>query len=896
MPLVYLSSTYEDLKDYRRAVFEMLCKAGYRVIAMEEYVAMDERPVDRCLEDVQEADIYVGLFAFRYGYIPPSKHNNPRRLSITELELRQAQRFRKPCLTFLADPRRSRFPADFMDACTGDGEKGKRIERLRVELGRERMTNLFKTPYELANYVQASITLHLKRHAVFPSSSGPQSQITAAITWDIKRKGSPYPGLKHFTKDHASVFFGRDMEVGEILDRMREPEGRFLLISGASGSGKSSLVAAGVLPRIEVDGIAGDKKYKCVRMVPSRGGPPFASLLLALRPYTRDAGIAVSDLADQLVKGAKSLSRRIEDIITESLGSHGLVLFLDQMEELFADRDLRQSYTFLSRLCKAAQDAKDGRLQVIATIRNDFLHYCHQHRDLLHVLRGQGHYALGSIDRINEMISKPADCAGLKINERLVRRLVKEAGQSPDSLPLLAFALRQLFEKREGNELTERAFNQLGGLAGVIRCHATIVEDRIIKLLRTDSREVFSKLFAPLVEVTNYRRPTRRWVSRERFEADLRPAIDVLTQERLLTADEGQEHESLIAVAHETLFECWPTLAEWISINREDLVTLHRAEIEADEWERHDYALDYLWSIERLKELRGIIKRLGNKQVSDAVQLYAAPQGKLVELLDDGALAHKDRLRIGEYLNALGDPRCGIGIKDGLPDIVWIDIPAGVVRLNGINHEFNIRPFRMARYPVTNEQFAMFLKADDGYQRKKWWKDIEQSDHVRPGKWLEDNAPRETVSWYEAVAFCRWLSAKTQTGIRLPTEWEWQQAATGGDSTRKYSWKGGWYYLRCNSTKSRLNRTIAVGMYPQWATQQGLMDIVGNVWEWCLNTYESPARPEAVRICKCSGSLRVIRGGSWCHGPRVLRTSFRKGYSAADRLHDFGFRLVQDIS
>jgi Domain of unknown function (DUF4062) len=98
MTTIYLSSTYEDLKDYRIAVFEALRKAGYQVLAMEDYVAADKRPVDKCLADVAEADIYIGLFAYRYGYVPPPEHGNPNGLSITELEFRHAEKLRKPCL------------------------------------------------------------------------------------------------------------------------------------------------------------------------------------------------------------------------------------------------------------------------------------------------------------------------------------------------------------------------------------------------------------------------------------------------------------------------------------------------------------------------------------------------------------------------------------------------------------------------------------------------------------------------------------------------------------------------------------------------------------------------------------------------------------------------------
>lgn len=158
------------------------------------------------------------------------------------------------------------------------------------------------------------------------------------------------------------------------------------------------------------------------------------------------------------------------------------------------------------------------------------------------------------------------------------------------------------------------------------------------------------------------------------------------------------------------------------------------------------------------------------------------PEHLLIELLDEPLRSHELRARIELILNKFDDPRPGVGLRpDGLPDIAWVEIPGGEVKLVDSDHVFTVAPFRIAKYPVTNVQFETFHKAEDGYRNQEWWKDIEQSKEADEPSWQEANCPRETVSWYEAIAFCRWLSAKTQTNLRLLTEWEWQQAVTGGD-------------------------------------------------------------------------------------------------------------------
>ena len=155
---IYLSSTFEDLKEYRGAVFSALEKAGLAVARMEGYTAADERPLELCLRDVAQSDIYVGLFAWRYGYVPPNVHGNADGKSITELEYRHAETLPlRKLLFFTHSDVKAGWPDKFKDELSGAGDQGQRIKRLRQELGTEKMAAFFRKPDDLATEVLAAI-------------------------------------------------------------------------------------------------------------------------------------------------------------------------------------------------------------------------------------------------------------------------------------------------------------------------------------------------------------------------------------------------------------------------------------------------------------------------------------------------------------------------------------------------------------------------------------------------------------------------------------------------------------------------------------------------------------------------------------------------------------------
>jgi formylglycine-generating enzyme required for sulfatase activity len=246
------------------------------------------------------------------------------------------------------------------------------------------------------------------------------------------------------------------------------------------------------------------------------------------------------------------------------------------------------------------------------------------------------------------------------------------------------------------------------------------------------------------------------------------------------------------------------------------------------------------------------------------------------------------------------DRRPGIGLDgNGLPEFAWCPVPAGRVTLEDAAGQFDVPAFSMARYPITNSQFQAFIDAEDGYGKLDWWQPewLEAGwvdpETPRPSHWTEPNAPRESVTWHQAVAFCRWLDhrwreqGRLDAGqqIRLPTEWEWQQAATEGDPDRTYPWGPDWQPQRLNVERS-IGRTTVAGLYPNGQSPCGALDMSGNVWEWCLNKYE---KVEEVDIG--GGDVRVLRGGSWFNSQDYCRAAYRYRYYPNHRDYHLGFRL-----
>ncbi len=300
--------------------------------------------------------------------------------------------------------------------------------------------------------------------------------------------------------------------------------------------------------------------------------------------------------------------------------------------------------------------------------------------------------------------------------------------------------------------------------------------------------------------------------------------------------------------------------------------------------------------------------------------LYAEPAPAAVALRQEAGLALG--LLYG-YPDEEGSPDPRFVQPGGLPDFVrieagwfWMGDDDSSEEDERPRHRVYLDTYELARFPTTNTMFARFI-ADDGYKDPRWWPEAIQDEYWSEEKGYQyGNLPRYWddprfnnpaqpvvgVSWYEVVAYCRWLTATLDDGYtyRLPTEAQWERTARGTEGW-VYPWGDEWREDHCNSEEAGLGVTSPVGLFPKGAAQGGLEDMAGNVWEWCHDWYSgdyyaqskeahNPTGPE-------KGGSRVVRGGSWYNkGQTICRCGYRYGYFPWVRLSHWGFRCSRTSS
>jgi formylglycine-generating enzyme required for sulfatase activity len=401
--------------------------------------------------------------------------------------------------------------------------------------------------------------------------------------------GNPYRGLRAFDAEHRALFFGRQAEALAVLERLRSEA--IVVVAGDSGVGKSSLCRAGVLPLVIDGALHEERTWAAVRVVPGRH--PLVELVRALAPIV-EGGEA--DLLEQLRGDPRMVARRLR----AGLGNaRGILLLIDQLEEFVTEADTGERDLAAVALAELA-----GRLpgvRVLASARGDFL-------TRLAALPGLGRemsralYLLGPLDRTQrrEAIIGPARAGGLSFeSEALVDTLVEAAEASPAALPLLQFALAELWERRDvaRGMIPAASLEAIGGVEGALARHA----DGVIATLSPDERKQARRLLTQLVTVDG----TRAYRGEAELVGDTdatRAALSALVRGRLLSVHSDDDGKPVYSVAHEALLSGWSTLRGWLDRDAERRAVHERVATAASEWERLGGARSVLWGAPQLAE------------------------------------------------------------------------------------------------------------------------------------------------------------------------------------------------------------------------------------------------------------------------------------------------------
>jgi WD40 repeat protein/serine/threonine protein kinase/class 3 adenylate cyclase len=400
---------------------------------------------------------------------------------------------------------------------------------------------------------------------------------------------NPYKGLRAFQEADANDFFGREAMTSRLVVRMLSPEeapsmhgrslaeGRFLAVVGPSGSGKSSLVKAGLIPALRRGEVPGSDKWFITEMTP--GMHPFEELEAAL---LRVAINPPPSLLDQLQNDARGLVRATKRILPADEKTE-LLLLVDQFEELFTlVEDPAISKLFLNSLYAAVTEPR-SRLRVMITLRADFYDRPLLYPEFSELVRQLTEVVVPlTSEELSRAIQEPARRVRVVFEEGLVTRMVTEVNEQPGVLPLLQYSLTELFERRQVNLLTQAAYKELGGVLGALGLRA----EQLYQDLDPNSQNMTRQLFLRLVTLGEGTEDTRRRVLLSEFEnltieesnrKSINIAMEIFSKHRLLTFDrDPQTRSPTIEVAHEALLREWRRLREWSDESRAD-VRMQRA-------------------------------------------------------------------------------------------------------------------------------------------------------------------------------------------------------------------------------------------------------------------------------------------------------------------------------
>lgn len=413
------------------------------------------------------------------------------------------------------------------------------------------------------------------------------AEFTLALAPELSDALCPYVGLDAFSEANKDVFCGRDGLTGVLLDKLTRE--RLLVVIGSSGSGKSSLVLAGLLPKLKAGdpgAPSGSQSWRYLpRMVP--GSDPLANLARLLSAVRKEAVAGEGPRAREAAARLREDPSRLAQLAGTGEETP-VVVVVDQFEEVFTlCRDAEARQAFVASLVNLVE-VSGPRHTVILTMRTDFVQEVGRLPGLPDLLQQALVVVTKMTDtELQEAIEKPASGAGLKFDPGLVNRLVQDVRDEPVALPLLQFTLLKLWENRERNRITWEAYRRLGGCREALARTA----DEFYKSLLEEEKGTARRLFLRLVQPGDGLEFTSRRVQRQELylagEASDRVnrVLEKLIAARLVRLTEGDlAADAQVEVAHEALLRNWPTLVTWLEDEREAIRKRQRLTEAAGEW------------------------------------------------------------------------------------------------------------------------------------------------------------------------------------------------------------------------------------------------------------------------------------------------------------------------
>ena len=724
---------------------------------------------------------------------------------------------------------------------------------------------------------------------------------------------NPYIGLRFFDEDTAQLFFGRDEYVADLVEKLLET--RFLAVLGHSGSGKSSLVRAGLIPALRAEQNL-DERGDRIRWIVVKFRPettPIAALAKALDTCP-ELGIAGSE-AD-LLRGPLGI---VEAYERAKVDGTRLLILADQFEELFRLEEevagqpgaREEAAAFVKLLLQAN---RHPHVYVVLTMRSDYLKDCARYRDLPERIN-RGIYLVPRMtrDELELAIVGPAKGMGVGMDPPLVQRLLNDAaGPDLDHLPLIEHLLARIWEQGASRRsLAIGDYEAAGGWGQCLSQHA----DELFKELEHDEPRVCEKVFRRLTLRDEGNRDVRsratlgqlvEWCGGK--EREVRRVVSLFREKKaaLLTpVGEGElPPETVLDITHESLIRNWTKLAStdgtsWIHLETEARETFRGLERRA----RREAGQRGELKGQELVEAEGLAK---DAFTEAWVRRYFPPDSRqrVLDLVNQSVSARgtakQTRLALAAVLCVL------LGIAGWL----WYQNAQLQVeqKLAAATRGYLVNPKDGLRYAyVPSGEFEMGCSKGDGDCRdeekpshrvqitKGFWMgqtEVTQDAYVRvthkpnPSRFQGGDRPVESLSWDEANAYC------AAAGLRLPTEAEWEYAARAGTAEARYGKLDDIAWYEANS--SNTTHSVATKLPNPW----GLYDMLGNVWEWTSDGYDPrfyEQSPTSDPQGPVKSGYKVVRGGSWSNGPDLVRASYRTWVGPSVRDDNIGFRCAGEL-